>query len=98
MAVILEENEVVKLMDDGAFYVLEDKTQVHRPIVEQGHTETWKNLYVDWAFTDSGQRVAVRYYWPKSEFELVLAKHAFHTLTKARRKELARLRELYLEG
>jgi hypothetical protein len=68
---------------------------MHRPIFEQTGIETWKSMYIDWAVTESGDRVAVRYYWPKSDFEYAVVRNAFDTLTNARRKELARLKELY---
>jgi hypothetical protein len=92
---ILEENEFARLIDDGQFYILEDKTQLHRQIVLQKSTETWKNIWLDLAETDSGTLVAVRYYFPKNQFELAVARNAFNTLTSARSKELKRLKELY---
>lgn len=94
MTTVLLENEVARLIDDGVFYILEDKTQMHKPIVLRSNTETWKSMYIDFAQDDEGRYVAVRYYWPKSEFELAVAKNAFTSLTNARRKEIARLKEL----
>jgi hypothetical protein len=85
---VLEENEVVRLIDDGSFYILEDKTQLHRSIVMQECTKTWKNIWLDLAKTEKGAYVAVRYYWPKSQFDLEVVMDAFNTLTKARKKEL----------
>jgi hypothetical protein len=94
VASVLLENEVARLLDDGAFYILEDKTQMHKPIVLQANTETWKCMYVDFALDENGRYVAVRYYWPKSDFELAVAQNAFVSLTNVRRRELARLKEL----
>lgn len=98
MSQIILENDVARLLDDGTFYVVEDKTQLNRQVVEQKHTETLKSLWVDWAFTENGKRVAVRYYFPKTDFEVVLAKNVFRTLSRAREKEIVKLKDLHLGG
>jgi len=92
---VLDENEVARLIDDGFFYILEDKTQLHRRVAGRGQTETWKTLYVDLGLTEDGKWVTIRFYFPKNEFELLVARNAFNTLTQYRRKEVERLRELY---
>ena len=98
MVEVLAENEVARLVDDGYYYILEDKTQLRRPVVVQRRTETYKTFYVDFGTTESGRWVAIRYYFPKDQFELEIIMRAFETLTRGRRAEIEKLRELYAYG
>jgi hypothetical protein len=91
---VVEENEVARLVDDGTFYIVEDKTMLNKPIHLQSNTETWKTMFVDWTRTEEGKFAAIRFYLPKTQFDFEVARNVFDSITKARRKELEKLKEL----
>jgi len=81
---VIEENEVCRILDMGDYYVLEDKTRLHMPIVYRGFTEALINISVDFAQDEKGKLLPVRCYYPKSQFELDDVLRAYNTLSHKR--------------
>ena len=68
-AKVIMENEYVRLMDDGVWYIIEYKPFKDMPVVHRGETKTFVNMIVETGILPDGYPVAIRAKYPKDQFE-----------------------------